>query len=191
MSSAPGAAGGPILLRKEAFSKANHVEKGESMKLSQQREKQHRGAVAPVQGGSAPAELNRLRREIDRLFEEPFSLLAPSTSFFEGWTPAVDIYEDNDKYVVKAELPGMKKEDIEVSLDGNTLSLSGERKQEEEKQEGENYRSERFFGRFQRSITLPAPVQAVKIEAAYKDGILTVTLPKAEEAKPKQIQVKT
>lgn len=164
------------------------------MKLTQ-REKQSRGqnpgALAPFQGGSAPTELNRLRREIDRLFEEPFGFLTPSTSFFEGWTPAVDIYEDNDKYVVKAELPGMKNEDIDVSLDGNTLTISGERKHEEEKQEGENYRSERFFGRFQRSITLPTMVQANQIEATYKDGILSVTLPKAEEAKPKQIQVKT
>ena len=160
------------------------------MKLSQQ-ERQNRGALAPSRGGSAPGELNRLRREIDRLFEEPFSFLAPSTSFFEGWTPAVDIYEDNDKYVVKAALPGMKKEDIDVSLDGNTLTISGERKQEEQKQEGESYRSERFFGRFQRSITLPTAVQANKIEAAYKDGVLNVTLPKVEEAKPKQIQIKT
>lgn len=160
------------------------------MKLAQ-RERQNPGALAPVQGGSAPAELNRLRREIDRLFESPFSFLAPSTSFFEGWTPAVDIYQDSDKYVVKAELPGMKKEDIEVSLDGNTLTIFGERKQEEEKKEGENYRSERFFGRFQRSITLPDEVQANKIEATYKDGVLNVTLPKAEGAKPKQIQVKT
>jgi len=87
-------------------------------------------------------------------------------------------------------LPGMKREDIDVALDGNTLTLSGERKQEEEKREGESYRSERYFGRFQRSITLPTEVQANKIEAAYKDGVLTVTLPKSEEAKPKQIPVK-
>jgi HSP20 family protein len=161
------------------------------MKISR-REKQDRGALAPGQGGLTPGlELNRLRREIDRLFEEPFGFLAPSTSFFEGWTPAVDIYEDKDKFTVRAELPGMKKEDISVSLDGDTLTISGERKQEEEKKEGEEYRTERFFGRFQRSITLPAPVQTDKIEASYKDGILTITLPKAEEAKPKQIAVKT
>jgi HSP20 family protein len=144
--------------------------------------------MAPGQSGF---ELNRLHREIDRLFEEPFGFLTPSTSFFEGWTPAVDIYEDNDKYVLKAELPGMKKEDIDVSLDGSTLTVSGERKHEEEKKEGESYRSERFFGRFQRSVTLPAAIQANKIDATYKDGILTITLPKAEEAKRKQIQVKT
>jgi HSP20 family protein len=156
------------------------------------RERQDRGALTSGQSGSAPGfELNRLRREIDRLFEEPFGFLAPSTGFFEGWTPAVDIYEDKDKYTVKAELPGMKKEDIDVSLDGNTLTISGERKEEQEKKEEEGYRSERFFGRFQRSVTLPATVQANKIEAAYKDGVLTIVVPKSEEAKPKQIQVKS
>jgi HSP20 family protein len=161
------------------------------MKLTR-REKQDRGGLAPTQSGFAPGtELNRLRREIDRLFEDPFNFLAPSTSFFQNWTPAVDIFEDKDKYIVKAEIPGMKREDIDVSLDGHTLTLSGERKHEEEKTEGENYRSERYFGRFQRSITLPSEVKTDNIEAAYKDGVLTVTLPKSEEAKPKQIQVKT
>jgi HSP20 family protein len=135
--------------------------------------------------------LNRIRSEIDRIFDDPLSLVTAPTGFFEGWTPAVDIYEDNDKFVVKAELPGMKKEEISVSLHGNTLTISGERKQEEQKKEGESYRSERFFGRFQRSITLPAPVDMNKIEASYKDGVLNITLPKSEEAKPKQIQVKT
>ncbi len=161
------------------------------MKLAR-RERQDRGAVAPSQqGGLSPAtEFNRLRREIDRLFEEPFGFLAPSTSFFEGWTPAVDIFEDKDKYTVKAELPGMKKEEIEVSLVGNTLTISGERKQELEKQERESYRSERYFGRFQRSVTLPEQVQENKIEAAYKNGVLTITLPKAEETKPRQISIK-
>jgi HSP20 family protein len=161
------------------------------MKLTR-REKQNPGAMTPSQGGPAPGfELNRLRREIDRLFEDPFSLLAPSTSFFEGWTPPVDIFEDKDKYILKAELPGMNKEDIDVTLDGTTLTISGERKHQEEKSEGESYRAERFFGRFQRSVTLPAPVEGDKIEATYKDGVLSITLPKSEEAKPKQIQVKT
>jgi HSP20 family protein len=156
------------------------------------REKQDRGAVTRGQGGGAPnLELNRLRQQIDSLFEDPFSLLAPGTSFFEGWTPPVDVFEDKDKYVLRAEIPGMKKEDIEVSLDGNTLTISGERTQEEEKKEGETYRAERFFGRFQRSITLPASVQADKIEASYKDGVLTIRAHKSEEAKPKQIAVKS
>jgi len=84
----------------------------------------------------------------------------------------------------------MKKEEIDVSVVGNTLSISGERNQEEKREEGESYRSERYFGRFQRSLTLSSQVDANKIQATYKDGVLTVTCPKAEEAKSKQIQVK-
>ena len=162
------------------------------MKLTR-RERQDRGALAPFRGGgwSPLNELGRIRSQIERLFENPFDLVVPSTGFFEGWTPAVDVHEDKDKYVVKAEVPGMKKEDIDVSLDGSTLTISGERKHEQERKEDETYRSERFFGRFQRNITLPAAVDASKIDANYKDGVLTITLPKSEEAKPKQIQVKT
>ena|SRR5438105_6975204 len=162
------------------------------MKLTR-RERQDRGALAPFRrGGWSPLnELGRIRSQIERLFENPFDLVVPSTGFFEGWTPAVDVHEDKDKYVVKAEVPGMKKEDIDVSLDGSTLTISGERKHEQERKEDETYRSERFFGRFQRNITLPAAVDASKIDANYKDGVLTITLPKSEEAKPRQIQVKT
>ncbi len=158
------------------------------MKLAR-RDRQNQEVAAPSAWGSSH-QLSRIRNEINRLFEDPFAFLAPSTSFFEGWTPPVDIYEDKDKYVVKAELPGMRREDIEVSLHGNALSICGERKHEEEKREHDTYRSERYFGRFQRSVTLPATVQANKIEASYKDGVLTVALPKSEEAKPKQISVK-
>jgi len=102
----------------------------------------------------------------------------------------VDDFEDKDNVIVKAELPGMKKEDIEVTLAGDMLSISGERKEEKESKDAENYRSERYFGRFQRSVTLPHQVDPNKIQASYKDGILTVTLPKSEEAKRKQIEVK-
>jgi HSP20 family protein len=105
------------------------------------------------------------------------------------WSPALDVYQDKDHVFVKCELPGMKKEDIEISLHENTLSISGERKVEKEVKEGDGYRSERFFGRFSRSVTLPVLVQASNVKAQYKDGILTVTLAKAEEAKPKQIEV--
>jgi len=149
------------------------------------RETQNRGAVAPL------PELNRIQSEINRIFEDPFSLLAPSTSFFEGWEPKIDIYENNDNITVRAELPGMKKEDITVSLDGDVLTIAGERKQEEENKEGETYRAERYFGRFQRSVTLPHPVDMKKVQATYKDGVLTIVLPKVEEAKPKQIDVKS
>jgi len=129
--------------------------------------------------------LTDLRDEIDRLFEAPLT----RTSELLGWTPAFDIYEDKDNFVVKAELPGMKKEDINVSLQDGNLIISGERKSETRNEGAEVYRSERFFGKFQRAVSLPAQVATNKVKADYKDGILTITLPKSEEAKPKQIEV--
>ena len=135
-------------------------------------------------------QFSTLRDEIDRLFEAPFEDRLPGTrQFFSGWLPAVDLVEDKDNLIVNAELPGMKKEQIEIALHDGVLTLSGERKDEQKYQDAETYRSERFLGRFQRSISLPAPVDADKVKATYKDGILTVTLPKTEEAKPKQIPV--
>lgn len=131
--------------------------------------------------------LTRLHDELNRLFSYPD--LAES-DFFGSWLPAVDIREDQDKLVIKAELPGMKKEDIHVSVHENTLVLSGEKKCEEEGKKGDSYRSERCYGRFQRSITLPWSVETGKIDASYRDGVLTVMLPKSEQAKPKQIDVK-
>lgn len=132
-----------------------------------------------------------LRGELDRLFEHPLSELARGTSqLLSTWNPAIDLYEDADNVIVKAELPGMKKEDIEVSLHDGTLSISGERKNESEHKDAQAYRSERFVGVFHRSITLPGAIKGDAVNAQYKDGILTVTLPKAEEAKRKQIEVK-
>jgi HSP20 family protein len=138
---------------------------------------------------SAFDRLNSLREEIDRAFDFPLFELPRATQFLNGWVPAIDVSEDKESVTVRAELPGMKKEDIEVTLHAGVLSLSGERKSEADYKEGETHRTERFYGRFQRSVTLPAPVAADKIKAAYKDGVLTVTLPKTEEAKPKQIEV--
>jgi HSP20 family protein len=132
---------------------------------------------------------SNLREEINRLFDVPFGDLGRESEFF-AWAPAMDIYEDKDHLVVKAELPGMKKEDIEISLHQGSLLISGERKTESQGDEAETSRSERFFGRFQRALELPKPVDANRVSAVYKDGILTVTLPKTEESKPKQITVK-
>ena len=134
--------------------------------------------------------LSTLRDEIDRLFDSPLSALSETTQpFLSGWLPAVDFFEDKDNFVVKAELPGMKKEEIEIALHDGVLSLSGERKADEKYESAQACRSERFLGRFQRTLALPTAVDADKVQATYKDGILTVTLPKAEEAKPKQIEV--
>jgi len=133
--------------------------------------------------------LSSLRDELDRLFESPFAGLTNASQLLSGWTPALDVYEDKENFIVKAELPEMKNEDIDVSLHDGSLSISGERKSETKHKDAEVYRAERFFGRFQRTVTLPAPVAADKVKAQYKDGVLTVTLPKTEEAKPKQIDV--
>ena len=134
--------------------------------------------------------LTNLRDELDRLFEAPFEHFARSSQLLSGgWVPALDVYEDKDNLTVKAELPGMKREEVEVSLHDGALTISGERKSETKDGNAEVYRSERFVGRFQRTVTLPSPVASDKVKASYKDGVLTVTLPKTEEAKPKQIDV--
>ncbi len=134
-------------------------------------------------------QLTNLREEIDRLFEAPLAELAQSSQLLSGWTPALDVSEDKDNVYIRVELPGMRKEDIDLSLHNGSLSISGERKGEEQFKDAEVYRSERFLGRFQRTVTLPTQVAADKIKAQYQDGILNVTLPKAEEAKPKHIDV--
>src|SRR3979411_2579055 len=136
--------------------------------------------------------LNRwasLRDDLDTLLELPFlSGGARQAQLFTGWTPALDLYQNSDNVVAVVELPGMRKEEIEISLNDGTLTISGERK-EETANDDKNARTERILGKFRRSISLPTRVDANKVNASYKDGILTITLPKAEEAKPKQIQV--
>jgi HSP20 family protein len=138
---------------------------------------------------TGPGRLSNLRDEIDRLFEAPFAELARTSQLLSGWTPALDLHEDKNSFILKAELPGMNKEDINISLHDGSLSISGERKSEQKLENAEVYRAERFVGRFQRTVTLPAPVAADKVKAEYKNGVLTVTLPKTEESKPKQIDV--
>jgi HSP20 family protein len=133
--------------------------------------------------------LTDLREEIDRLFDYPLAELARTSQVLSGWTPALDLHEDNENLTVHVELPGMKKEDIEVSLQDGSLSISGERKNEQKFDDAKVYREERYVGRFQRTVHLPSSVAANRIKAQYKDGILTITLPKTEEAKPRQINL--
>ena len=136
--------------------------------------------------------LNRwanLRDDLDTLLDLPFwNTSSRQSQLFSGWTPALDLYQNNDNIVAVIELPGMRKEDIEISLQDGTLTISGERREERSTEDGAT-RTARYTGKFRRSITLPTRVDANKVNATYKDGILTVTLPKAEEAKPKQIQI--
>ena len=125
--------------------------------------------------------LSSLQDELNRLFTE---------SANNSWAPVVELSEDKNNFLVTAELPGLKKEDIDVTLLDGVLTISGERKQERKvDEEGGIHRSERYFGRFERSLTLPSEVTADGVKADYKDGLLTVTLPKTEAAKPKKIGI--
>jgi HSP20 family protein len=128
----------------------------------------------------ASMEIDRL----NRMFEDFYGA-------GRGWLPAVDIFETKDhEFVIKAELPDMKREQITVTFENSVLTLSGERKTEFDDRSGALHRSERSYGTFTRSFTLPASVDGDRISAAYKDGVLTVRIPQREEAKPKQIEVK-
>ena len=139
---------------------------------------------------SAADRWSNLRDELNSFFELPvWSSFARTGQLFTGWSPALDLYQSNDNVIAVVELPGMRKEDIEISLHDGTLTISGERKRENSSDGDKAERTERYIGRFRRSIALPTRVDAGKVSATYRDGILTVTLPKAEEVKPKQIQV--
>lgn len=140
---------------------------------------------------SAADRWSNLRDELNSFFELPFwSGFARTGQLFTGWSPALDLYQSNDNVVAVVELPGMRKEDIEISLHDGTLTISGERERESTSNGAKAERTERYVGTFRRSIALPTRVDAGKVSATYRDGILTVTLPKAEEVKPKQIQVR-
>ena len=107
-----------------------------------------------------------------------------------SWAPAVDIFEQGDDLVIRAEVPGVEREALDVKAEGNTLILSGERVREKTRDEETTYRRERSYGSFVRSFVLPKTVDATRISAAYKHGILDIRIPKAEEAKPRRIDIK-
>ncbi len=132
-------------------------------------------------------DLINLREAMDNMCEDFFGLSRESTA--ASWSPDVDVLETKDEYTVALEAPGLSKGDIKISLQDNVLVVKGE-KREGETQQGVNFhRCERCWGSFRRSFSLPSPVQADKVGAVYKDGVLTITVPKAEEAKAKEIPV--
>ena len=131
---------------------------------------------------------SNLRSELDSLLDLPFVANSQRQDLFSGWSPALDLYQNNDNIVAVLELAGMRKEDIEISLHDGTLTISGERKRSSSNGEKAE-RTERYVGSFRRSISLPVQVDANKVHATYRDGILTVTMPKADQAKPKRIEV--
>lgn len=154
-----------------------------------------RGAVVPWRPFS---EMARWEQQMERLFDDLFTRrLRPMWD--ERWwpgksatvsIPAVDLYEDQDAIVVKVELPGMEKNDIEVNVSDSFLTIKGEKKREKEIKEENYYRAERSYGSFSRTLELPKGVQAEKAQASFKEGVLEVRLPKTEEAKKKQIKLK-
>ena len=136
-------------------------------------------------------EMSTMENRINRMFNEPFwpaGRLDDDTGM-GMWNPAVDLYEKDDHFVIKAELPGVDKKDISIDLKDRVLTLSGERSNRNEVKEENFYRKERSYGKFQRSFTLPADVDADKIKAEFKDGLLKIEVPKPEQQKPKQVTI--
>jgi HSP20 family protein len=131
----------------------------------------------------------RMRRFFGEGFD-PFGRFGEENWSLAAWAPACDIFETDNEIVVKAELPEVKKEDVKVSVENNILTIHGERKFSEETKRENYHRLERSYGEFTRSFTLPSFVDTGKINAEFKDGMLRVTMPKREEAKPKQVEVK-
>ncbi|MCL5266803.1 MAG: Hsp20/alpha crystallin family protein [Bacteroidetes bacterium] len=134
-------------------------------------------------------DLVNMQREIGRVFDNLFSD-TEGNLIVSDWAPRVDVMEHQDSYTIKAELPGVSKNDVKITLHENVLSIRGEKKQEKEEKDANFHRVERSYGVFERQFALPTGVKSDKIDASYKDGILTITLPKVEEAKPKEIEVK-
>jgi HSP20 family protein len=139
----------------------------------------------------------RASEEMDRLMEEAFSgwpfgmrwRRLPAEEM--AWAPSIDMYEKEDSFIVRAEIPGVKKEDVDISIRGEMLTIKGERKAEAQVKEEEYHRCEVCYGSFSRSLSLPAAVDSDKVEATYEDGMLEIRLPKAKEAMPTRIQVQT
>lgn len=133
-------------------------------------------------------ELVNINNRLSRTLGEAY----PNTTedAFGAWAPPVDIFEKNDHLVIRAEIPGVSKDDMDVRIENGVLTLHGERKHETEVKEENAYRMERVYGAFTRSFSLPTTVDATKVAATYKDGILEVTVPKAETAKPKKVDIR-
>lgn len=149
-------------------------------------------SLAPVSSASQtfwPGQ--RLQHEIYRLFEDRFNnWLFHNESFTQDRMPPINVYEEKNKFVVEAELPGMKINEIEIYVSGDTLNITGKRQGENDEKTHDMYRAELYLGYFHRQVPIPVPVNANKISAQYKDGILTITCPKIEGTRRKQVQIK-
>lgn len=133
-----------------------------------------------------------LHKRMDEIFGEFFGPTPAAMAATEAvWSPLVDVHETKEGFKLQVELPGVKQEDIQLTIEGNSLMLKGERKRENEVKEDNYHRIERSYGTFQRSIVLPSVVDPNRVKATYRDGVLQIQLPKKEEAKPKEIKVET
>jgi len=137
---------------------------------------------------SPTSELMRMHEQLNRLFDE--SADRGSDLQYGSWSPAVDLREEDSQYVLHADMPGMSKDDMDIHVENNVLTITGERKFESEAKKDNYHRIERAYGKFVRSFTLPPRVMADAISAGYQDGVLEVVIPKAEESKPKKIAIK-
>lgn len=135
-------------------------------------------------------EMVSLRDAVNQLFQDSFIRPGSWMMPFDGAQPAVDVIENKNEIIVKASIPGIKPDDIDITLTGDQLTLKGETKSEQKIEEGNYVRQERRFGAFQRTVTLPTSVVSDKAKAEFENGVLTLTLPKSEEVKPKTIKVK-
>jgi HSP20 family protein len=135
-------------------------------------------------------EIEGMQARFNQFFGEPGRMPATTTSFFADWEPAVDVQETEKEYLVKADLPDVKKEDVKVQLDEGVLSVEGERRQEKEEKGKKFHRVERAYGRFVRRFVLPNEVDAANVKAEFKDGVLNVHLPKTEAARAKAVEIK-
>jgi HSP20 family protein len=138
----------------------------------------------------ASRELTDIQGQMNRLFDN--FLGQPMGAAMERvWAPAVDMYETKDAVMVSAELPGLNEKDIRLSITGDVLAIHGERQWTEQSREASHYRQERWFGKFERVLALPVAVETSQVKATYRDGVLTVTLPKSEGVKSKEIKIDT
>ena len=144
-------------------------------------------ALVPVTK-KAKNDIARIHDGIDGLISSFFGDMESPFSSRNYW-PALDIVDKDEAFIVKAEIPGCKTEDIDISIHGNTLTISGEKKQQEEKEGKGHYHVERSYGSFRRELSLPVDIETENIEATYKNGVLCLTLPKAKSAKPIKVKV--
>ncbi len=135
-------------------------------------------------------EMMQLQNAVDRLFEAELASTMPLWRQSAAWALPLDVIETDDEFIVKASIPGINPDELDISLVDNVLTIKGEIKAEEESEDVRYHLRERRFGMFQRSISLPVPVNADKVEATYENGVLILHIPKAEEVKPKHISIK-